>query len=221
MDERMSGCWRRRPTSWHGLRPLLGAPAASEGAKHSSPRSRLRARHPDCDSSAHANGRLLLSAALPPPRVTLAYAPSGAASSPFPAAGCPRRSSCQRAALKLKVKEKGDEIKSLTADTSDGAPLTARPHANDTQKLLVAEYDRSTGAVAAAGALLDDGVDPHADGGARAAGGPRRGQRSEAGDGYLAALVNGLGREGEEAAARRRGARAPTPSTTRRGSPAT
>ena len=90
------------------------------------------------------------SAALPPPRVTLNYAPSERrVVLSFPGGRLPASQLLPKGegGLKLKVKEKGDEIKSLTADTSDGAcRWTGKVHANDAQKLLVAEYDRSTGA---------------------------------------------------------------------------
>ena len=143
------------------------------------------------------------SAALPPPRVTLSYAPSERrVVLSFPGGRLPASQLLPKGegGLKLKVKEKGDEIKSLTADTSDGAcRWTGKVHANDTQKLLVAEYDRSTGAVrllpARAYSMTASIRTPTAAlerPAVRVADGD-----PEAGDGYLAkrALVNELGAE--------------------------
>ena len=143
------------------------------------------------------------SAALPPPRVTLNYAPSERrVVLSFPGGRLPASQLLPKGegGLKLKVKEKGDEIKSLTADTSDGAcRWTGKVHANDTQKLLVAEYDRSTGAVrllpARAYSMTASIRTPTAAlerPAVRVADGD-----PEAGDGYLAkrALVNELGAE--------------------------
>ena len=143
------------------------------------------------------------SSALPPPRVTLAYAPSERrVVLSFPGGRLPASQLLPKGegGLKLKVKEKGDEIKSLTADTSDGAcRWTGKVHANDTQKLLVAEYDRSTGAVrllpARAYSMTASIRTPTAAlerPAVRVADGD-----PEAGDGYLAkrALVNELGAE--------------------------
>ena len=135
------------------------------------------------------------SPALPPPRVTLNYAPSERrVVLSFPGGRLPASQ------LLPRPLEKGDEIKSLTADTSDGAcRWTGKVHANDTQKLLVAEYDRSTGTVRllpareysmtasirTPTAALERPAVRVADG------------DPEAGDGYLAkrALVNELGAE--------------------------
>ena len=143
------------------------------------------------------------SSALPPPRVTLNYAPSERrVVLSFPGGRLPASQLLPKGegGLKLKVKEKGDEIKSLTADTSDGAcRWTGKVHANDTQKLLVAEYDRSTGTVrllpARAYSMTASIRTPTAAlerPAVRVADGD-----PEAGDGYLAkrALVNELGAE--------------------------
>ena len=143
------------------------------------------------------------SSALPPPRVTLNYAPSERrVVLSFPGGRLPASQLLPKGegGLKLKVKEKGDEIKSLTADTSDGAcRWTGKVHANDAQKLLVAEYDRSTGAVrllpARAYSMTASIRTPTAAlerPAVRVADGD-----PEAGDGYLAkrALVNELGAE--------------------------
>ena len=123
-----------------------------KAARARAPRSRLRARRPGLRlQRARKMAASSSSSALPPPRVTLSYAPSERrVVLSFPGGRLPASQLLPKGegGLKLKVKEKGDEIKSLTADTSDGAcRWTGKAHATDTQKLLVAEYDRSTGAV--------------------------------------------------------------------------